>query len=71
MACITFRLLRNLRIPDIKVFSQGKQPEVIGAGLECSQHTYAISAPENLSLGDEVSFYYDGAFIQKAIVTES
>ena len=55
---------------DIKVFSQGKKPEVIGAGLEYSQHAYTISDPENLSLGDEVSFYYDGAFIHKAIVTE-
>ncbi len=62
--------VQNYDGTDIKVFSQGKKPEVIGAGLEYSQHAYTISDPENLSLGDEVSFYYDGAFIHKAIVTE-
>ena len=62
--------LQNYDGTDIKVFSQGKKPAVIGAGLEYSQHAYTISDPENLSLGDEVSFYYDGAFIHKALVTE-
>lgn len=55
---------------EIKVFTANKAPEVIGAGLEYSQNAYTISDPQNLSLGDEVSFYYDGAFIYKAVVTE-
>jgi hypothetical protein len=45
-------------------------PKTVGAGLEYSQNAYTISSLGNLSLGDEVSFYYDGAFIYKAVVTE-
>ena len=55
---------------EIKVFAVNETPKIVGAGLEYSQNAYTISAPGNLSLGDEVSFYYDGAFIYKAVVTE-
>ena len=55
---------------EINVFAVNEMPKTVGAGLEYSQNAYTISSPGNLSLGDEVSFYYDGAFIYKAVVTE-
>ena len=55
---------------EINVFAVNETPKTVGAGLEYSQNAYTISAPGNLSLGDEVSFYYDGVFIYKSVVTE-
>ncbi|MBE5860412.1 MAG: hypothetical protein E7301_09875 [Butyrivibrio sp.] len=55
---------------EIKVFTVNETPKIVGAGIEYSQNAYTISDPGNLSLGDEVSFYYDGAFIYKSVVTE-
>lgn len=55
---------------EISVFSENETAIDIPANTDSKEMTFSISDPGNLKAGDEVSVYYDGAFIYSTVVTE-
>ena len=55
---------------EISVFSEKETAIDIPSKTESKEMTFSIRNPGNLKAGDEVSIYYDGAFIYSTVVTE-